>query len=317
MRFSVIIPVYKVEGYLNACLESVIKQTFSEFEVILVDDGSPDSSGRICDHWAQGDTRVRVFHQANRGLAGARNTGIQEAKGEYLLFLDGDDYWNSADVLASLNQILIRKPETELIICAYIKHNLMQNSWKEMTVSYKNRNVSIQQDLICNGTFYNSACCKVVKHNILRENSLFFNEGRLCEDLDWSCKLLRTVKHMAAAPFPLFVYQTNRTGSITTNPSEKAFLDAYVQMTADLEKIEALPNIECRQLCYSYWAYQYSWMLSEPGRTGYGIKKGYEMMKPYQWILKYAADSKSQKVKLMAGVIGLKNTMWFLTKYLH
>ena len=88
---SVIIPVYKVEPYLDACVSSVVGQTFSDLEILLVDDGSPDRCPELCDTWAQKDPRVRVIHQENGGLSAARNTGIEAAKGEFLVFVDSDD----------------------------------------------------------------------------------------------------------------------------------------------------------------------------------------------------------------------------------
>ena len=89
---SVIVPVYKVERYLHECVHSLLAQTFSDIEVILVDDGSPDGCGAICDAYAKSDSRVCVIHQKNGGLSCARNTGIAHARGEYLCFVDSDDY---------------------------------------------------------------------------------------------------------------------------------------------------------------------------------------------------------------------------------
>ena len=90
---SVIIPVYKVEAYLTACVESVLAQTYQNFEIILVDDGSPDNCPQMCDEFAVRDSRIRVIHKPNGGLSSARNAGIDRAKGEYLAFLDSDDLW--------------------------------------------------------------------------------------------------------------------------------------------------------------------------------------------------------------------------------
>ena len=90
---SVIVPVYKVEAYLSACVESVLAQTWENFEILLVDDGSPDNCPRMCDEFAARDSRVRVIHKENGGLSSARNAGIDAAKGEYLAFLDSDDLW--------------------------------------------------------------------------------------------------------------------------------------------------------------------------------------------------------------------------------
>ena len=92
-QFSIVIPVYNTEKYLDCCLESVLTQSFQDFEIILVDDGSPDRAPALCDAWAEKDCRIRVVHQENGGLSSARNTGIHHASGEYLLFLDSDDFF--------------------------------------------------------------------------------------------------------------------------------------------------------------------------------------------------------------------------------
>ena len=89
---SVIVPVYKVEPYIRKCVDSILGQTFSDIQVILVDDGSPDQCGKICDEYAKQDNRVEVIHKENGGLSDARNAGIPYAKGEYIIFLDSDDY---------------------------------------------------------------------------------------------------------------------------------------------------------------------------------------------------------------------------------
>lgn len=90
-KISVIVPVYKAEKYLHRCVDSILAQTFTDFEVLLIDDGSPDRSGEICDEYAQKDSRVRVFHKENGGVSSARNRGLDEATGEYIIFIDSDD----------------------------------------------------------------------------------------------------------------------------------------------------------------------------------------------------------------------------------
>lgn len=91
-KISIIVPVYRVESYLDRCVRSICAQTFADFELILVDDGSPDNCPALCDAWAAKDARIRVIHQTNKGLSGARNSGIEAARGQYLSFVDSDDY---------------------------------------------------------------------------------------------------------------------------------------------------------------------------------------------------------------------------------
>ena len=89
---SVIVPVYKVEPYINHCVDSILAQTYRDFELILVDDGSPDNCGKICDEYAKKDSRVKVIHKVNGGVSSARNMGLDNAKGEWITFIDADDY---------------------------------------------------------------------------------------------------------------------------------------------------------------------------------------------------------------------------------
>lgn len=103
MQFSVIVPVYNVEKYLPKCLDSILEQQFRDFEVLVVDDGSTDSSGAVCDDYARQDSRIRVIHQENRGLSGARNTGLDQAKGTWIVFVDSDD-WIAPEALRILNR---------------------------------------------------------------------------------------------------------------------------------------------------------------------------------------------------------------------
>ena len=93
-KISIIVPVYKVEKVLSRCINSILSQVYTNFEVLLIDDGSPDKSGQICDDYAKLDTRIRVFHQSNKGVSAARNKGLKEAIGEYVLFVDSDDCFN-------------------------------------------------------------------------------------------------------------------------------------------------------------------------------------------------------------------------------
>ena len=114
MKLSIIIPVYRVEATLNRCVESVLNQNLDDFEVILIDDGSPDNCTRLCDEWAQKDQHIRVIHQENKGLSGARNAGIDIAQGDYLTFIDSDDYI-AEQTLAPLMQKLTDNPDIDIL----------------------------------------------------------------------------------------------------------------------------------------------------------------------------------------------------------
>lgn len=117
---SVLVPVYNVEKYLPRCLDSVVTQTYANLEIILVDDGSTDDSGAICDAYAKEDCRVRVIHTVNRGVAAARNRLLDEAKGEYIMFVDSDDYVNTEAIRVLYDRLVLDGSEMAVGQTAFV-----------------------------------------------------------------------------------------------------------------------------------------------------------------------------------------------------
>lgn len=120
VKFSVIVPIYKVENYLEKCVDSILSQTFTDFELILVDDGSPDRSPDICDAYVVQDKRVRVIHKKNGGLVAARNTGLLAATGEYICYIDGDD-WVDSRLLETVHTRGIEKHDPDMVVFGFSK----------------------------------------------------------------------------------------------------------------------------------------------------------------------------------------------------
>ena len=122
-KISVIVPVYKVEAVLKKCLDSIITQTYENLEIILVDDGSPDISGKICDEYSKRDSRVKVIHKKNAGVAAARNSGLKVATGEYCTFVDSDDYVSPNIYQILLNSIVSSKSDVAICNIEYFDDN--------------------------------------------------------------------------------------------------------------------------------------------------------------------------------------------------
>ena len=132
MKVSFVLPIYNVLPYLERCVQSLLCQTYKDFEIILVDDGSPDGCGKLCDELAARDNRIRVIHQENKGLSGARNTGIDNAKGEYIIFVDSDDYWLLDDGLQTLVDNC--EPQTDMV--AFKAFDVWKDERKTKTKAY-------------------------------------------------------------------------------------------------------------------------------------------------------------------------------------
>lgn len=228
---SVVVPIYKVEKYLPKCIDSILAQTYTNIEVILVDDGSPDGCGRIADDYAAKDNRVRVIHKTNGGLSSARNAGIDIAKGAYIGFVDSDDYID-AKMYEKL-YVAIKTSDADMAICNYVwvnedatmyGDNLLVNSTIPTTVMNCEEALA---KLVSFSAEYVTAVNKLYKSGIL--TSYHFPEGKIHEDEFTAHHFLGLCSKIACISDELYYY-VQREGSITANYELKNFdaFDAFI-----------------------------------------------------------------------------------------
>lgn len=228
---SVVIPVYNVEEYLRTCVESVL-QLKTDFEVVLVDDGSTDNSGILCDELAENDSRIKVVHQLNGGLSSARNTGIKHANGEFLLFLDSDDFLDSEETDKMLLEMV---PETDVLLGLYRKYYTSEKK-------YENENCAALLQITGNvpiGKFLNTipkdgrSCYMtawrfVVRRQFVLNNGLFFLPGIYHEDEEWTLRLLCKIDHICVSHHYFYQYRQARSGAITGSVKIKNIKDRFI-----------------------------------------------------------------------------------------
>ena len=217
LRLSIIVPVYRVEAYLRKCVDSLLAQDLSieDYEIILVDDGSPDGCPAICDGYAKQQRNIKVIHQANRGLSTARNTGIEAAEGEYIQFVDSDDY-----VEPNVLKTLIEQVDSyNLDVLRFNYHNV--NERYEVFEPYKVNKLYVDySDTVCNGeTFLTErlgfgcyACQFILRASLL--NNCRFKEGIFFEDTEWTPRMLLKAGRVASSSLIVYNYLM-RSGSIT------------------------------------------------------------------------------------------------------
>lgn len=184
---SVIVPVYNVEKVLHNCIESILKQTYKDFELILVDDGSPDNSGKICDEYMSVDKRIRVFHKKNGGVSSARNFGIDRAFGKYICFIDSDDYVHK-DYLKCLVETKIKYKNIDNVWCGFQTVDGYNQARIIRRVLYSENESDIlntEKIMTLHEKWLDaSPCCKLFDRNIIVDNDLKFDEKlTLGEDL--------------------------------------------------------------------------------------------------------------------------------------
>lgn len=222
-RISVIVPVYNVEEYLSRCVDSILAQTHSNLEVILVDDGAKDASGVICDGYAAKDPRVKVIHKKNGGLSSARNRGLEAAGGEYIAFVDSDD-WIEPDAYAHLLHIM-DKYDVKLVCGG--RYDVDGDTGEKTVGLCPAREEVISAEELAGRIFLwdgcDSSACDKLYHRSLLEN-FRYPEGKVCEDVPVTYRIVLAAERVAVSDKPFYNY-FHRSGSISTAAAitEKTF----------------------------------------------------------------------------------------------
>ena len=219
---SIIVPVYKVEQYLKRCMDSILNQTYKNIEVILVNDGSPDNCPALCDEYAKIDSRIRVIHKENGGLSSARNVALGTVKGDYVFFVDSDD-WLALDTLEVLNEYL----EKDYDMISFQRTYLIEEKVVEKgEKNPKDMDVSQYIDASFLGRYDFFVTTKIFKTEVF--NNVRFLEGRNYEDLEIMHRLFLNMKKVVGLDYFLYYYWKGNEGAITNTITMKNIQDHYL-----------------------------------------------------------------------------------------
>lgn len=239
--FSIIIPVYNIEDYLTECIESVLVQKFSSYEMLLVDDGSTDSSGKICDIYAAKYPEIQVFHQKNAGLSEARNTGIRNSKGEYLVFIDSDDKIYP-DSLRHLQNTIVEQNKPDFVIsrrCTWRNQDLTPCDYRfSKDIRSLQRAVDIYTALQSYPDCWLGVWIFTVKRSYSEKWNLLFYPGILHEDEEWVPRLFFHTNEIGFNNDLLYCNRVERAGSITATPTIKHEFDRLKIIDLLLEEFQ-------------------------------------------------------------------------------
>ena len=280
-QFSIIVPVYKVEQYLQECVDSVLNQTFKDFELILVDDGSPDRCPQMCDEYSKQDNRVKVIHKENGGLSSARNAGLDIAKGTYIMFLDSDDYWDDCEALIKIYNAVI---QTKADVCIFGYKKLYNKNHVVISTKWEIAENINMEYLMENNIFVTSACDKILKRDIIERNNMRFVQGQLSEDIEWCVKILLNTRKITAIDEPFYIYRKTNAGSISSNIGRKNIEDIsnVIIKYADIAKEHNLTDVN------HYLAQQYIlWLIISNRVKDSEIADLLKKMKEYWYLVNY------------------------------
>ena len=249
---SIIIPVYNVYQYLECCLKSVLTQTYHNLEIILIDDGSIDGSGNICDEYAQRDSRIVVLHQMNRGVSSARNKGIEMARGDYVLFIDADDYIDRSYVKSLYEKLNL----ADVVICGYRRKTGNQG----LRLLEKEGLLEREElffHVMCTNVIHGSCWNKIFSRKILENCNITFHENiDIGEDMVFVTEYLQHCTSYYYINKPLYFYRMNEQSALHYTYSTKKFNEKNISCLdciALLEDIAEHENEEIRN-CIGYRA---------------------------------------------------------------
>lgn len=250
---SVIVPVYRVENYINNCIDSIINQTYSNLEIILVDDGSPDNSGKICDEYAEKDTRIKVIHKCNGGVSSARNVGLNNAKGEWVTFVDADDW-----IEDNFCHILIEKATqsgADIASCGY--NRIVNNALEKINVCDKDILLNSKEYLIKSlnpQTGFGFCHMKLIKKECF--NNIIFDENiSVGEDALFNIMLSSRIIKAVLVGKTLYNYRINSQSVV--KKYDKNYVQKYLAGIYAIKKyvFKSQNDYEIEQNYYNFVAY--------------------------------------------------------------
>lgn len=218
---SVLVPVYKVEKYLVCCVESIINQTYKNLEIILIDDGSPDRCPEVCDKFAAQDSRIRVIHKKNGGSADARNAGLDRASGEYIIFVDGDDFIHP-EMIADLYDV-VSKEQTEIVMCGFIcvgENSVGIEKRQDVSEEYRLSDEVISPNEFWTRYYTRPDVAYVVVWNKLIQSNLYkdvrFKKGKMIDDEFVIHHLISQCKKISCIKENLYYYRKRNDSTMTS-----------------------------------------------------------------------------------------------------
>ena len=277
---SIIVPIYKVEAYLDKCIKSITDQTYSNLEIILVDDGSPDNCGAICDAWAEKDSRIRVIHKENGGLSDARNAGLAIAAGELIAFVDSDDYIEPEFIRKLYDAMIAHNADIAECSASYVDENGTVLRLRESANCAEMGKTEALRRLVLEDGIYQTVWNKLYRREVME--NILFEVGKYHEDEFWTYRVFDRIEKLAVVEEPLYNY-LQRSSSIIGigyNIHRLDGLEARFLRMQYLQKYPELATLTAQNLIMDcLWHYQSAknWLSGED--RSYAIEKIRTVMK--------------------------------------
>lgn len=312
LKVSIVIPIYNVEKYLRECINSVTSQTYPNIEIILVDDGSTDNSKAICKEYEQKYSDVKLVIKENGGLSDARNAGILKSTGQYILFLDADDYWDNSNFILDLVEYIKKNSNIDYIFFKYKYFYQHRNQFLQPIYNLDAQKISGKSGIECLDYIFRNmekfdwfAWAGIVRRDFIIEHNLFFVKDRKYEDMLWTPQVFINAKLVGFYDKYVYIYRLEREGQITSEISAKSLEDnIFVAMTwfNYLSNIPMENNLKKKLFLNLNLRYFYA--IKYAGFLGFEEKKLLiTMLKKNKYLLQYC-KGKNKIIRFLCNMIG-------------
>lgn len=322
-QISVIIPVYNVENYLQQCVDSILMQTYSNVEIILVNDAATDNSSQLCADYEKKYSNVKVINKENGGAAMARNAGLKIASGDWIIFQDADDFWDDKEGLTKLiafyNSVTY---EVDLIFFNYKRYFQKDKKYIDRPDFSKDLMETVDKDLKVAKLFLNPFIPappwgKLINRKFLMKNEIYFPNLRSSEDIPWFMELINKSTNFTFTNLRFHVYRKQVETSLTFAFNKKKYDTLFNIVESESNKYEGkTEKSKYHQYIMSFFAYQYLILLSMSVNFEMAVfKSEQKRLKKLSWLLKYNRISKVQQIQKLMKFLPQSAVSYLLNYY--
>ena len=315
MLFSIIIPMYNAENFIERCLNGILNQSYADFEVLIVDDTSADSSLNKVYDLSEKDSRLKIYQIPHSGPGAARNKALAEATGEYVLFVDADDYWTDSEFLIKLKNV-IQEQHAEVYMYQMAKvtaDGQILNRYRKPPFEYDNIVLKLEDiyvDLVKDGQTLAAAWNKCVSRKLLNDNAIKFLETTKGEDIDWVLQLFSYVKTICLLNWEVYAYTQHKIESRSTSKDGPNDLAGIIARWSNILKQGKVPHARA---VAGLTAFEYGICM---GNNHLLAEENRKMMREHEYLLKYGLDKKTKLIQRFYKIFGYDLTCLAIRFYL-
>ena len=322
LKYSIIIPLYNAEKYCKECIDSILYQTYQNYELILINDGSLDNTDNICRSYQKDNQRIiNYISQENKGQAIARNVGVAAAKGEYIIFVDADDRLDNNNVLAEINKLLNQHQDLLLFGYAIINENNIKQTYSssklisQLRAEYDSGMVLLDEIVTKKPEFRWYPWQFVFKREVWNNNGISFPNRRIGEDQAIIYKYLTNCGSCAISGETVYNYRVGNSESITAHENYKHwhdYLNVCADMLKEIKKSDAYTSELKAKLLSSFSIGYYTVLIHSTYIEKEKIQAILQELKENKWMTSYSLQKKQILARRIIGIIGVKNTAYLL-----